>query len=115
VSKASLAKPYLPIAVSQVDLAFPANVSHLMPAYEDIPKEFKSLYNPWVKIFSDFFYSGAKNIQWNPKEGIDKLTAANHIRCIMGSFEPQHEHKEAACAYLMSLWFDSITYTKGSK
>jgi len=29
----------------------------------------------------------------------------------LGSFEPQHEHKEAAVAYLMSLWFEKFVPT----
>ena len=60
------------------------------------------------------FYLGAKDLKFIPKEGIDPVMAWRHVRCVMGSFEPQHRHKVAACAYLMSLWFEDIKYTKGS-
>ena len=98
------------------DFAFPARIIDLMPKMSDIPKEFTRVNGtPWNKIASDFFFFGAKRVQWNAKRGIDKDAAIRHIRSILWSFEPSHGHKEAACAYLMSLWFDSITYERGNK
>lgn len=99
--------------LTAIDQAFPASVKALMPPYGDIPDEFKnSPRNKWVRVFSDLFYSGATNLQWIAKDGIDQKAAVRHLRTVMGSYEPKHEHKEAACAYLMSLWFDDITYTR---
>jgi len=101
-----------PHLLTAIDQAFPATVKHLMPPYDEIPSEFKQFRNKWVLIFQDFFYFGAKNIQWKAKAGVDEKAAVRHVRTIMGSYEPKHEHKTAACAYLMSLWFDDITYEK---
>lgn len=106
---------WLPQAVSDIDLAFPAQVSHLMPAYDDIPREFKNGHTKWNKFFGDMFFSGLKNAKLVAKDGIDGTQAARHIRAISGSFEPKHEHKEAAVAYLMSLWFDDSSTWERAK
>jgi hypothetical protein len=98
----------MPQDVSDVELAFPARVNHLMPKYEDIPKEFRNWNSEtiWNKLTSDWFYKGFKSLDMKPKEGIDVKKAMRHIRAILGSFEPKHEHKEAAVAYLLSQWFE---------
>jgi hypothetical protein len=53
--------------------------------------------------------------QWKyeikPKEGVDVDKALRHIQAIMRSYQPKHEHKEAAVAYLLSQWFDDVTWT----
>jgi hypothetical protein len=102
----------IPKEVDDVTLAFPASVRHLMPEYKDIPKEFRNLNhrNKWGKMVSDWFFCGLKNLELTPKPGIDEKKALRHIRAIIGSFEPKHEHKTAACAYLLSLWFDDVKY-----
>lgn len=97
-----------PQVISDVELAFPAKVKHLMPDMKDIPEEFKQFCGrgtKWNQLFSDWFYSGLSKLDLVPKDGIDKNLALRHIRAVMGSFEPKHEHKEAAVAYLLSLWF----------
>lgn len=102
-----------PQEISDIDLAFPATVSHLMPPMKEIPTEFKELNRSekWQKLVSEWFFGGVKLGKITPKSGIDPTKALRHIRAIMGSFEPSHEHKEAACAYLLSVWFDDIEYT----
>lgn len=94
-----------PIEVTDVQLAFPANVSQLMPAYEQIPVEFRRGESEWVDWQSQWFYHGIKKLP-TPKPGVDLDKAIRHLRCIQGSFEPKHEHKQAAVAYLASLWFE---------
>ena len=108
------AAKFMPVELSDLDLAFPAKVSQLMPKYTDIPKEFTDFnrHNKWQQMVSDWFFCGLKDLKLAPKAGIDSKKAIRHISAIMGSFEPKHEHKEAACAYLLSLWFDDATYTK---
>lgn len=98
--------------VTGLDLAFPATVKHLMPKYEDIPEEFLhwSPNDKWQKFFGDMFYHGIKIVELKPKDGIDGQDALRHLRVIAGSFEPKHEHKEAAVAYLASQWFNDIVY-----
>ena len=96
-----------PALVTRLEMAFPTNVRELMPRMEDIPKEFKDRNNgtEWNRLFGDWFYNGLESLDLTPKEGIDKEQALRHIQTVMGSWEPKHEHKEAAVAYLLSLWF----------
>lgn len=103
--------PFAPQPVSDLDMAF-GGIDGIMPSISDIPEEFPND-RKWRSMFCDFFFCGAKDLKFSPKEGIDQVMAWRHVRTIMGSFMPKHEHKEAACSYLMSLWFDDITYTKG--
>ena len=99
------------VAVSEVDIAFPASVSHLMPAYADIPRDFENA-ALWRRLFADLFFSGASDLKLQPRESVDASAAFRHIRCILGSYEPKHEHKSAAVAWLFSQWFVSATWSK---
>lgn len=94
--------------VTDVDIAFPASVKKWMPDMKDIPEEFKdwNRENKWTKAQSDWFFNGIKKAQFTPKSGVDAEKAFRVLACIQGSFEPKHEHKKAAVAYLMSQWFD---------
>lgn len=94
-----------PQPVTDLDVAFPANViGRLLPPMEEIPQEFHASSNPWCKIASGLFFSGGHLPK--SREGIDRLNASRHLRAVLGSFEPKHEHKEAGAAYLMSLWYE---------
>lgn len=84
-------------------LAFPAGISKLIPAYDDIPREFKTGTNPWVKFQRQWFYGGLQKMP-KPKPGVDIQKAMRHLMAIQGRFEPKHEHKEAAVAFLASQW-----------
>jgi hypothetical protein len=95
---------YLPQEVTGLDMAFGGDVSKLMPPYAEIPKEFKDTHNYWCGWQSQWFFEGLKT-QPEAKEGIDQKSAMRHLAAIQRSFEPQHEHKSAAVAYLASLWF----------
>lgn len=99
--------------IDAATLVFPANVSHLMPAYGKIPDEFKrSSGTKWNDLFSKWFFGGVKGLRFVRKPGVDDATAEKalrQIRCVMGSYEPKHEHKEAACAYMLSRFFDDYT------
>lgn len=99
--------------ITGLDIAFPARaVADFMPAMDEIPDEFKNGYTKWNDLQNDWFFFGLKNTKWQPKDGIDSGQAVAHLKVIQGSYEPQHEHKEAAVAYLASLWFDDVTYEK---
>jgi hypothetical protein len=78
-----------------------------MPAYSEIAKEYDRN-NKWGNhLFNDWFFCGIKSVDGLvPREGIDKTKALRQIRAVMGSYEPKHEHKEAACAFLFDKWFD---------
>lgn len=99
-----------PQEIHPVLMAFPASVEHLTPAYEDIPAEFKRHEGtPWNRLVSRWFFQGVQDVKWDAKPGIDPTMALRHLKCILHSYEPKHEHKEAAVAYLASLWFKRVT------
>lgn len=94
-----------PKAVSDVDMVF-GGIAGLMPEYKDIPDEFKSTGSVWARWQASWFYQGLSEYP-TPKDGIDLDQAMRHLKTIQGSFQPKHEHKAAAVAYLASKWFTS--------
>ena len=98
--------------VTPLDAAFGGGAMKILPPYKDIPDEFKdwNSRNKWVQVVTDWFFRGLKNCKWTPKPGVDTKKALAAVQCCIGSFEPSHEHKEAGCAYLLSQWFDDVTY-----
>lgn len=97
-----------PQVVQDADLTFGGDIEKLMVPMEEIPKEFKSAHNKWVKIFSTWFFTGIPGAVFAPADGIDSALALRHIKAIMHSWGPSHEHKTACVAYLMSLWFKDV-------
>jgi hypothetical protein len=99
-----------PMVVSNPEMAFSAIVSHLMPPMDSIPEDFQRFNGTkWNKIVGTWFAVGLPpSTRFVAKAGIDEDTAKRHLKTILGSFEPKHEHKEAAVAYLMSLWFEDV-------
>lgn len=95
-----------PIDVADLDLAFPAQVKHLMPPYEEIPEQFRGGQSPWTRVVQTWFYKGLSAAKLHTKPGVDGAKALRHLSCIINSFEPKHEHKMAAVAFLMSQWFE---------
>lgn len=114
----SLKAPYLPKPVSDLELAFPAGriMSDLMPAMADIPEDFRrdrGNAREWVRFQQQWFFRGLKTVDIVAKPGIDRSAAIRHLAAIQGSYEPQHEHKEAAVAYLASLWLEPVEISTG--
>jgi len=102
-----------PLKVSDAALAFPAQVRHLMPPMGEIPPEYWEGSCGWPsQLFNEWFFVGLKSLKLVPREGIDADAALRHIRAIMRSFEPKHEHKEAAVCYLFNQWFSEATWEK---
>lgn len=95
-----------PTEIDAATAAFPAGVSNLMPAMNCIPDEFQRDSNPWVRWQQEWFYCGLKRYPV-PRDGINRAAAMRHLGAIQGSWAPKHEHKQAAVAYLASLWFSS--------
>jgi hypothetical protein len=97
-----------PTPVDKLTLAFPANVSHLMPQMSEIPAQFRdpNSRTKWITFQRDWFYGGISTSKLVPKKDIDLQAVLRHLSVIQGSYEPKHEHKEAAVAYLASLWLD---------
>ncbi len=89
--------------VSDAEIAFP--VAKNLPPMEQIPKEFHGDRTKWHKLFDKWFYSGANDVTFYPKEGVDPKKAIRAIRSIIGSYGPKHEHKKAGVSYLLSEWF----------
>lgn len=99
--------------VTDVDIAFPTIALDILPKYQDIPKEFAyNSQNKWVGVVNDWFFRGLKNSKWTPKKGVDQQKALRAIKVCLGDFSPSHEHKTSGVAWLLSQWFDDVTYTK---
>lgn len=100
--------------LTAADVAF-GGIKH-MPKQEIIPADFKRHDgNDYVKAVSSWFFGGAKaspnglvidGMKFTAKPGVDANKALRAIKAVLGSFEPKHEHKEAACAFMLSEWFD---------
>lgn len=109
-------KKWLPVETNDLDMVFgPMSFKGFLPPYEEIPLEFRRGHTDWNRLFSDWFFFGLASLDMEPKEGIDVKKAMRHIKTIMGSFEPKHEHKEAGVAYLLSEWFTDPKWTKAER
>lgn len=102
-----------PTSVAPGDLVFGGNLNVLLPAWEEIPAEFKSE-NKWTQIVSDWFFYGLKKPRFDAKPGIDAKAAIQHLQAVLKNWGCAHEHKTAGVAYLMSLWFNDISYERAS-
>lgn len=102
------APPFLPQELDALQVAFPTNAMELLPPWDAIPDDFKQWPGAgWTRLVSDWFGLGLRRLEITPRDGIDRTAAMRHVRAIMGSWDPQHEHKIAGCAYLLSLWFEA--------
>lgn len=106
-----------PVVLSDLDAVFGSkDISEVLPTWEEIPEDFKNGWgeaSKWIKKVEDWFYSGITALKMTMKEDVDPDKAMRHLKCILSSWEPKHEHKTAGVAYLMSLWFDRFDYMKG--
>lgn len=96
--------PYLPLEVSDVDMAFPTDGYTRLPP----PSVFKTVDRRYVAFVDEWFHRGIKSgiAQLVPKEGIDPVKAIRHLKSVMGTWDTKHEHKIAGVAFLMGMWFD---------
>lgn len=98
-----------PSPVTGLDCAFGGSMQKLLPPWKDIPDEYKRGHTKWNSVVSRWFFSGLpKGTQFVAKPGINENAAKAHLRAILVSFEPKHEHKEAGCAYLLSKFFEDV-------
>lgn len=93
------------------------NIKH-MPKYNTLPEEFQDWHRqrPHCEAISQWFAKGAKLIppdtieiegaRFKAKSGVDPEKALRAIKAVLGSWEPKHEHKIAACGYMLSEWFE---------
>lgn len=104
-------KKWKPVDVQKKDLAFGGDIKKLLPSMEEIPKEFKNGRGKWNDFFNRWNFTGLpKTTQVFPKDGIETSKALAHVRAVMASWEPKHEHKEAGCAFLLSEFFEDFSY-----
>jgi hypothetical protein len=102
-----------PHPFTDIDLAFPAVVRDHMPPWDQIPDEFKEDRHLAAQTASMWFFN--ELVQTEPKPtfstrpGIDDKQAIIHVHVLLSSFEPSHEHKIAAAAMLIDLYFTRIT------
>jgi len=104
----------VPTRVTELDIAlgFCCEMDKFLPPYNEIPEEFKDNGDSkWLKFQRDWFFRGISNLHATTRDGVDRSEALAHLAAIQRSFEPKHEHKEAAVAYLASRWFIDISYT----
>lgn len=113
---------------------FPAIVvGVLMPEYTEVPKAFRTRTSEsaqWYDFQAQWFSHGLSGVGVHPSESLveqvvtDAMTgeearaalqeeidrAFKHLGAVQGSFQPKHEHKMAAVAWLASLWFGEVHY-----
>lgn len=96
-------------SLTKVDIVFPAHALDWMPAWEEIPEEFREGHTEWNQIANSWFAHGLReDVAFYPKEGVIAEDAFNAVRATLGSYAPKHEHKIAAVAYMLSCWFKKI-------
>ena len=94
--------------VSGLDVVFGSDALSWMPAWEDIPDEYRNMnaLTEQNKIVQQWFFRGLNpKVKFVPNPGVDKEKALAAIKATLGSYEPKHEHKEAAVAYMLASWF----------
>lgn len=102
--------------LTSMDVAM-GNIKH-MPKFTSLPDEFRKYNsNPYCNAVSSWFFGGGTGNgkafatndgdKFKPKDGVNGHQALMAIRAVLGSFEPKHEHKIAACGYMLSEWFDA--------
>lgn len=99
--------------ITDLEIAFPVEAkTRWAPPEDEIPDEFKQGENDWVQFQRDWIAGLIVDLMAKPKEGIDAEVALRHLGCVQTSFELSAEHKEAAVAYLASLWFEDAQYVR---
>lgn len=104
----------LPQQVDDVMLAFSAGLGDLLPPLEVIPVEYPHR-QEWL-AFQHKWFAGSlpPDLEMVPSAGVDAQRAGRHLTVLQRSYEPKHEHKMAAVAWLASRWFVRVTTPDGS-
>lgn len=101
--------------VDRLHAAFPTSIEGFIPNYKDLPKEYTDGWTKWHGLVSAMFFTGLKKLELKPRLGVDKDKAIRHIRYVLGSFEPKHEHKTAGVAWLFNEWFEDGTWEQADR
>lgn len=97
--------------ISQALMVFPGSVEDMLPPADSIPDEFHYHSNgAWNNFINTWIFntSKLKDATFIPTGVASAEQAYKHISCILRSFQPKYEYKEAACAYLCSIWFKDV-------
>lgn len=79
------------------------------PALWQIPASITTVENPWSNVAASLMWGGsAAMLSALPKPGIDQERALLHVGAVLLAVDLTVEHREAAAAYLLSEWFESI-------
>lgn len=86
-----------------VDATFGASLK-AYPKYEAIPEPFRRGNTKFNDAVSGLFFRGGKleDFGLRLKADTNRLRFFTAMRALLSSFEPQHEHKEATVAWLLS-------------
>jgi hypothetical protein len=95
-----------PQLVTGLEVALGGKMDRLLPPRDVIPQEFTHRNNPYHKAAATWFFGGIDSAALQAKPGINRQQGLGHLASVLNSFEPEHDHKVAGVAYLMSLWFD---------
>lgn len=97
-----------PTEVSDVEIAFPATVTgKLLPPRELLTEDMWAGRHPYAQLANDWFGRGLSEALFAWKPGIDQDKALRHLRAVLRSWEPKHEHKLAGVAYLLTRWCEA--------
>ena len=88
---------------TNLDAAFGAELSDY-PPYDMIPEELRGGHTKFNAAVSTLFFKGGSltDVGLKLKDGVDRSDFFGALQSMLGSFAPKHEHKDAACAWLMS-------------
>lgn len=85
--------------ISDLDIAF--GTERLLPAWEDLPQEFKTG-NDYTRLAEAIFYGRPLSGRIEFKEGFEPEQLNRVVRAHLRSFAPKHEHKIAGVGYLIA-------------
>lgn len=90
--------------VDNLTMMFGSNIPGYQAVIDACPPEFKDNYrNQWCALAERIFFGGANMQSWHWRNSALKSEQLRYLKTWLGSFEPQHETKEAVCAWLLSL------------
>lgn len=99
-----------PQVISDVMFAFPADVTGLLPAENEIPEEYWDANNKWHRLAGEIMFDRLSDATITEREDLDRDTTVRHIFAVLRSFQPKHEHKIAGTAFLLSRFYKDIEF-----
>lgn len=109
-----LEPPYAPVEVSALDMAFPAQIMHLLPPWSALTRDQQKMWDPWCEFIHQWFFRGLPaDSEFYLKLGpdghlYDGDVAIRHMQAVLGSFQPKQQHKFGGLAFLCERWFDAV-------